>query len=675
MWRAWHYAAEYAAERDVPLVIQMSYGVGSENEGRAVMEREVDRLLGEHEGLVACLSNGNEGPGLSTAGLPSCASRALGVGAALNASSARELYGASLDQDLMFYFSSRGAEMAKPDVVAPGFAASTIPIWAGGRDVYRGTSMASPQAAGAVALLMSAARAEGLPIVGGWLRAAVRRGAKPIEGMSVLDQGPGMLSVPAAWEIYRELATREGAEPIEWTVETVSPERPGRVGPAAHWRGIAPPAPPDRQEVTVTPVFRSRVTEEQKAEFYRAFDLVSTAEWVKPAQGSVHTRVSSPMTFDLLYEPEALGAPGLYTARLLAYDKDLSRRERETLGPDWSLPVSVVVPHRPDTGESVGDEGVPVGPGRVVRRFVRVPAGAETMRVEIEGREGSAQRIYGYVHDPEGRERAALRVGGDAADSAAVSFRGEDLHPGVWELDLYGHYLNDGPAEAGWSIGFAGVWSVTAPLELSADEGAAPAGTIELTSRAADTLRARVDARIVGYRIASAENAPGGKTELPVALGPDVDRIELELSMAAEAWSHFTDVAVRLLDDDGTAALSSGMSYRILQTGLSKPEDAPETARYTLDVSGALADPSDAERSFSLDVERFYRYRQPVEIAVEGPRADGGIAFYPDRPVTLELSCRSTPPALPDGACWVVELTFEDVRVPDRKLRLRVPAR
>jgi subtilisin family serine protease len=674
MWKAWHYAADYADEHDVPVVIQMSYGVGSEHEGQAVMEREIDRLLGENEGLIACVSNGNEGPGLSTAGLPACASRALGVGAVLNASSAKEIYGAELDQDLMFYFSSRGAEMAKPDVVTPGFAASTIPIWSGGRDVYRGTSMASPQAAGAVALLMSAARAEGLPVVGGWLRAAIRRGAEPIEGTSVLDQGPGMLSVPRSWEIYRELVRREGPEPLEWKVETVSPELPGRSGPAAHWRGVAPPRPPDRQEVTVTPVFREEVTEAQRAEFYRAFDLVSTTGWVEPAQGSVHSRVASPMSFDLLYDHEALSEPGLYTGRILAYDKQLSRSERKRLGPAWVVPVSVVVPHRPAVGERVSGTGVEVGPGRVVRRFVRVPVGAETMRISVDGEEGSPRKVYGFVHDPEGRERAGIAVGGDAPHRGAHIFTGEELRPGVWELVLYGHYLNDRPAAADWSIGFQGVIGAAAPVDLEAGEGEAPSGRVELTSRAASTLRAEVKARITGYRVASTEQAAGGTLQLPITLGPDVSRVELDLSMSPDSWNHFTDVAVRLLDGDGKAVLSSGMGYRLLSADFAKPQRAPDTARYTLDVSGGLANPAESGNSFALDVERAYLYREPIAVEVSGPGDGGTIGFYPDRPVSLKLECTRTPPTLPDGARWVLELTLENAARAGEAFTLTLPA-
>ncbi|NJN64395.1 MAG: S8 family serine peptidase, partial [Acidobacteria bacterium] len=147
MWNAWNYAARWSTERGVPVVAQMSYGIGSETEGHSRMEAEIDRLLESTPMLLGSVTNGNEGPGLSTAGLPSCARHVIAAGAVMNKTTARDIYGVELPQDFVFDFSSRGAEFAKPDLVTPGFAASTVPAWREGADVMRGTSMAAPQVA------------------------------------------------------------------------------------------------------------------------------------------------------------------------------------------------------------------------------------------------------------------------------------------------------------------------------------------------------------------------------------------------------------------------------------------------------------------------------------------------------------------------------------------------
>src|SRR5438552_14452225 len=48
MMRAIDYAARYAAQRGLPLVLNMSFGVGNEHEGRAVIDSIVDAFLVSH---------------------------------------------------------------------------------------------------------------------------------------------------------------------------------------------------------------------------------------------------------------------------------------------------------------------------------------------------------------------------------------------------------------------------------------------------------------------------------------------------------------------------------------------------------------------------------------------------------------------------------------------------
>ena len=57
--------------------------------------------------------------------------------------------------DQLAYFSSRGGEIAKPDIATPGMAYSTVPLWNAGDEVEQGTSMAAPHARGLAALLVS----------------------------------------------------------------------------------------------------------------------------------------------------------------------------------------------------------------------------------------------------------------------------------------------------------------------------------------------------------------------------------------------------------------------------------------------------------------------------------------------------------------------------------------
>jgi len=157
MQRAFEYAAKYSREHGVPVVCNLSYGVGSTLEGQSAIDRCLDELLEKNPGLVVCSSAGNEGPGLSSVGTPSAASL-ISVAALMPADSGRDVMGWSLDGPVVATFSSRGGELAKPDLGTPGFATSTVPRWVNRGDFWQGTSMASPYAAGLAAMLICHAR-------------------------------------------------------------------------------------------------------------------------------------------------------------------------------------------------------------------------------------------------------------------------------------------------------------------------------------------------------------------------------------------------------------------------------------------------------------------------------------------------------------------------------------
>ncbi len=142
MLRAMDYAIRFAKSRNLPLVLNMSFGVGNEVEGTARMDEIVDSVLAANPDVAMAISAGNDGPGLSTLGFPGSADRAVTVGATFPLAF---LAGDPEDgrPDPVAYFSSRGGELAKPDIVTPGVAYSTVPRFNTGDERKGGTSMAT----------------------------------------------------------------------------------------------------------------------------------------------------------------------------------------------------------------------------------------------------------------------------------------------------------------------------------------------------------------------------------------------------------------------------------------------------------------------------------------------------------------------------------------------------
>ncbi len=664
---AWRYAVKKAKELHMPLVIQMSYGVGSEVEGRAVAEKLIDRLLDENPDVVATVSAGNEGPGVSSVGMPAGARNVLAVAAVLNKASAKDLYGVSLDQDEIFSFSDRGAELDKPNIAAPGFSASTVPNYSKGRNVFRGTSMASPQAAGGCALLLSAARARGLSVTRDMVAAAVERGASPIPGYGHVDQGWGLMNVPRAWEILTALAARPKDTPVRFRLQTESAEMGTDKGPAVFWRGDFYPRH-EPQSVTVRPVFPEGVSADAKDRFYEAFDLESTAPWVRVDKGSTFMKAQTPAVVPLSFDAARLRKPGLYQARILGYAKELSRADRRQLGPEWAVPVTVVVPEKLDAagGYKVEERLDGLRPAKVHRMFVEAGQGIAGFTVKARMDDQPDTFVVASIFDPQGRETAVgvMKTGRLEFKTTIPAHR---MEPGVWEVDFYGYYANRKPAAVRAEVtGFPLVRPVSRRIPVTHSQGKAPAGSVRLVSALTGTFRGGAVGRVVGSVTSEDVKLHKAVWTRAFSLAPGERGVTFRVSMSPEDYGLFTDVAVQILDGSGKALASDGMNYRMLTTRFGAREGAQSGREYTLKVTAATAAPGE-KPSWTLHVDEIHEYAAPVAVEVTCG-GEGSFALYPDHERSLDLSLESVPPALPEGGAWLTELNLKDSRQPSLEL-------
>jgi subtilisin family serine protease len=211
----------YAAKTADVDVINMSIGglpaLNDANNTRAVL---YDRLI-EQYSVQMFISAGNSGPGENTVGDPSVATNVMSVGAYITDATWLSNYGSTAPApgtDNLHPFSSRGPREDggfKPNVVAPGAAISSTPVWQPGGPVegvhqlppgysmFNGTSMASPQAAGAGALLVSAAQQSGVQHQPAQLRTALNSSTRFLGNYGAHEQGNGLIQVGAAWDLLK----------------------------------------------------------------------------------------------------------------------------------------------------------------------------------------------------------------------------------------------------------------------------------------------------------------------------------------------------------------------------------------------------------------------------------------------------------------------------------------
>jgi len=536
MVRAMQYAAQFAATRGLPLVLSMSFGVGDEHAGPVVIDSVVDAFLRTHPDVVFAVSAGNDGPGLSTLGYPGSADLVLSVGSVLPGSLARPAVpGEAIVPDVMGDWSSRGGAVGKPDLVTPGAAYSTVPRWDTGHEIKLGTSMSAPYAAGLVARLLSAMIQEQRHVTAADLIAALRATAQPLPGWTPLDDGAGAPQLEAAyrWLVAGHQGARFAvrAEP-GWSGDF---RRDGLAGPGdsvAHIRlehvdGFRP----------------ARVT------------LRDDAAWM--AVPSSVTADPLGLDLDLAMDPRRLTAPGVYVGTVTAGLPD------DTLaGPLFTLTNTVVVPY--DLGRApLADSHRKIGPAQVRRYFLRVPTAGATLSIAVRG-SGPTDAASVHLYEPPGRP---FRDGGDAETGpagspwAAFRVRGEDLVPGVYELDVTAPPLSGTTVDVHAELSPAALEPTATGVEISNTTGATIDGTLSL--------------RLIGAERDIPVTGRGAPPEsIAVVVPAWASRAEVDVEMPRAQWGRFTDFGVTVFDTAGQILSDGPLNYAVGRQAFEVPATA-----------------------------------------------------------------------------------------------------
>ncbi|XP_047168815.1 tripeptidyl-peptidase 2-like isoform X2 [Vigna umbellata] len=193
-------------------LINMSYGEPTSLPDYGRFVDLVNEAVNKHR-LIFVSSAGNSGPALSTVGAPGgTSSNIIGVGAYVSPAMAAGAHSvvAPPSDGLEYTWSSRGPTTDGDlgvSVSAPGCAVAPVPTWTlQRRMLMNGTSMASPSACGGIALVISAMKAEGIPVSPYSVRKALENTSLPIGGSpeDKLSTGQGLMQVDKCYEYIKQ---------------------------------------------------------------------------------------------------------------------------------------------------------------------------------------------------------------------------------------------------------------------------------------------------------------------------------------------------------------------------------------------------------------------------------------------------------------------------------------
>ena len=436
----------YAVKSKGVDVVNMSIGgLPSLNDGNNARSILYSRLIDDY-GVQIFISAGNSGPGMNTIGDPSVATKVMSVGAYISDDTYLADYGAQLyEDDNLHYFSSRGPREDggfKPQVVASGAAISTIPMWQAqgclaqvcpvGYALFNGTSMASPQATGGAALLISAAQQAKVQHLPAQIRQAMNSTADYLSGRyQAYEQGNGLLNIPDAWLLLSAgkmpTVNIESSVPVN-TVLSAFLATPG------YGVGIN-----DREGVeagdnyTRTYTFK-RTTGPASANNYNVTWVDNDGTFSSPA--SVVLPKNTAVSFVVNVNPTTSGV----------HSAILNLDNPGTPGIDYQTMNVVVAADQFTVGNSytVAKSGN-LGPGQYKTYFFNVPAGTPALKVDMTGGGAAAGagairflrwHPYGVTIDNNGVSNCYNPSIGGCSTGSATSRTVTNPFPGVWEVTV-----------------------------------------------------------------------------------------------------------------------------------------------------------------------------------------------------------------------------------------------
>ncbi|MFF7753711.1 S8 family serine peptidase [Streptomyces sp. NPDC007971] len=573
-------------------IVNMSIGsLPALNDGNNARAELYTRLIDTY-GVQLVISAGNSGPGANTIGDPGLADKVISVGAGISRQTWAANYGSQVDKQYqMMPFSSRGPREDggfTPTLVAPGAAINTTQTWLPGSPVteagyslpagysmLQGTSMASPQATGASALLLSAAKQKGIDLTPANLRTALTSTADHIKGAQAYEEGAGRINVVDAWDAIRDEAT-------------------------AHEYTVKAPVDTALDQALKTPGFGTGLYDREgglKAGQKKTYDvtLTRTSGPDKAVRHELHFENNAGGTFRILGDDVVklpLNQP--VTVRVQAAPRSagiksaiLEVDDPRTEGVDKQVLTTVVV--------SAPVHHTYAASGSVQRNstqsyFLTVPEGAKSLEVALGGLKDKSQTRFIAIHpygtpvDNTGTPYCYVNyLDGNGCKPDVRSYA--DPQPGVWEVEVEARRtspLLDNP----YTLDVSVLGAAFDPETVTVPE--AKVGTPATASWKVTNRYAALDGKLTGGPLGSAKTArpslkegetqtttvdvPAGAKSLDVAIGGVSDAAaDLDLTVYDASGKQVAQSA----DGDSEEAVSvpspAAGTYTIKVVGYSVP--------------------------------------------------------------------------------------------------------
>ncbi|WP_405581590.1 S8 family serine peptidase [Streptomyces sp. NBC_01190] len=579
---------DLVVNRHVDIVNMSIGGLASLNDGASARDQLYKQLIDTY-GVQLVISAGNDGPGVNTIGDPGLADHVLSVAASISKETWAANYGSVMDVPYgLLPFSSRGPREdggLAPVITAPGASINAIPTWEPGAPVteagyslppgyamLQGTSMASPQATGAAALLLSAAKSHHITVSPAQLRTALTSTAKDIHGTQTIEQGAGLVAVGPAWDLLKRGVSAD-TYTVKAPVNTVLSgflQTPGFGTGVYDREGGLKTGGQRTYDVTVTRTSGPAYAQAHKLSWAHNDGTFKVATpWVL-------LPLNKPVTVKVTAKPKSVGAH----SALLNLDDPLTR------GVDTQIPAAVVVAS-PLAGPAYAQtRSGSIGRDETTSYFFTVPAGVTSLEVAMDGLKTGSQTRFETMH-PYGVPMDSTATPdcypnyNNPANTCRPDVRSyASPQPGVWEIEVEARRtspLLDNPYKLTVSLLGAAFDPATQTLD-EAKVGTPTPATWQVTNNFASLKGALKGGPLGSALTAKPTIGEGDAQTTELTIGAGVSRLDVSIGSPSDTAADldlyvYLDGALVAQSADGDAEESVSLTN-------------PAAGTYTFEVDG-----------------------------------------------------------------------------------------
>ncbi|KAK6759539.1 hypothetical protein RB195_021242 [Necator americanus] len=362
-------------------IVNMSFGEGSHFPASGRIIEEIQRIIYQHN-VIFVASAGNSGPALSTVGSPGGTTPGvLGIGARICPKQAEALYGVFNEvKNVLYPWSARGPCVdgaVGVSLCAPGAAFAGVPRFCRkAKQMMNGTSMSSPNAAGAIACMLSKLRADGTQWNPFRIRLSLENTAKRMSDEHLpFGTGNGLIQINDALEHFENNAI-DMPQPtiVDIRVRVTNFNKSKR---GVYIRELKESREIQEYTVTVEPKFKEFTDNLYQADFSMNIVLQSDVGFVQ--HPSLFILTAEGRSFTLKVDPTELPRGAVYFTELRGmYAENLA------MGPVFRVPITMVIPETVNNVDFSIDRTFNNVGTVPIRQFIHVPPEATICQIVVE---------------------------------------------------------------------------------------------------------------------------------------------------------------------------------------------------------------------------------------------------------------------------------------------------